>query len=207
MEATTRPPRAPGMSPEQRREMIVHAALPLVAEFGSAVTTAQVARAAGIGEATIFRVFADKDALLGACILEALDSTTVLHELHGIPLDQPLAARLVEAVDALRAHFNRIGTVIGALQSSGYKSGRQHRSAPPTGREDSQDAVREAVDELFEPDTADLRLPVRTHTDMFLSLMFGRGRAVADANLSPETLVELFLYGALRSTAGQPDAA
>ncbi|MCW3844297.1 TetR/AcrR family transcriptional regulator, partial [Micromonospora yasonensis] len=56
--------RAPGMSPDQRRAMIVRAALPLLATYGAGLTTAQVARAAGIGEATVFRAFADKDALL-----------------------------------------------------------------------------------------------------------------------------------------------
>ena len=52
--------------------MIVAAALPLVAEYGAKVTTSQVARAAGIGEATIFRVFADKEELLDAVLAEAL---------------------------------------------------------------------------------------------------------------------------------------
>jgi len=118
-ETTNQRRRAPGMSPEQRRDMIVRAALPLVAEFGTAVTTQQVARAAGIGEATIFRVFADKDALLDACIAEALDSTNVLSELGSIPLDQPLAHRLVEAVDALRGYLGRMGSVIGALHATG----------------------------------------------------------------------------------------
>jgi AcrR family transcriptional regulator len=99
--------------------MIVRAALPLVAEFGTAVTTQQVARAAGIGEATIFRVFADKDALIDACIVEALDSTHVLSELGSIPLDQPLPARLIEAVDALRGYLGRMGSVIGALHATG----------------------------------------------------------------------------------------
>ena len=79
------------MSSEQRREMIIHAALPLVAEFGTAVTTAQVARAAGIGEATVFRAFADKEALLDACVAEALDVTHLLRELRSISIDQPLA--------------------------------------------------------------------------------------------------------------------
>lgn len=68
--------RAPGMSPEQRRAMIIQAAIPLITEYGSAVTTAKIARAAGIGEGTVFRVFADKDELLQACIAEALSPST-----------------------------------------------------------------------------------------------------------------------------------
>jgi AcrR family transcriptional regulator len=116
------------MTPERRREMVIRAALPLIAERGAAVTTQQVARAAGIGEATIFRVFADKEALLDACLAEALDPSTVLEELRSIDLDQPLAGRLAEAVEALRAHVDRIGTVIGALHATGH-----HRRRPSPG--------------------------------------------------------------------------
>ena len=95
--------------------MIVAVALPLIAEHGAAVTTGRIARAAGIGEATIFRVFADKDELLDACVVEALRPDHVLEQLAAIPLDQPLAARLAEAADAMHAYTDRIGTVIGAL--------------------------------------------------------------------------------------------
>jgi AcrR family transcriptional regulator len=123
------------MSPEQRREMVVRAALPLVAEYGSKVTTAQIARAAGIGEATIFRVFPDKEALLDACIAETLDATHVLRELGSISLDQPVAARLAEAGAAMRAHLDRMGAVVGALHASGHHRHRLHtgRRSPDAG--------------------------------------------------------------------------
>src|SRR5882724_9249959 len=91
------------MSPEQLRETIVQAAIPFIAEW-DAVTTEQIARAAGIDEATLLGVFNDKEAALTAAIqalvMAALDPTQVVQELHSIPLDQPLAARLVEAIDA-----------------------------------------------------------------------------------------------------------
>ncbi len=194
------------MSPERRREMIIAAAMPLVAEFGAAVSTSSVARAAGIGEATIFRVFEDKDALLDACLAAALDSSNIVVELRSIALDQPIAGRLVEATEALRAHFDRIGAVIGALQSSGYRRPRSRRSHDnqeswPT-RDQTRQAMREAVDELFQPDEEQLRQPVRALTDTFLSLLFGRGSAFLGNTESAEQLVELFLYGAV-VTKGQ----
>ncbi|WP_331763944.1 helix-turn-helix domain-containing protein [Streptomyces anthocyanicus] len=40
------------------------------------MSTAKIARAAGIGEGTIFRAFADKDALLAACMAEAVRPMT-----------------------------------------------------------------------------------------------------------------------------------
>ena len=85
------------MSPERRKAMIVAAALPLVAEYGTAVTTSQIAKAAGIGEATIFRVFADKEELLDACMNEALRPDHAVEQIASIPLDQPLADRLADA--------------------------------------------------------------------------------------------------------------
>ena len=112
------------MTPEQRRDTIVRAALPLLAEHGAAVTTAQIARAAGIGEATIFRVFEDKDAMLEACIAAVLDPENLLRQLRSIDIDQPLSDRLVEAVDALDAHFGRVGAVLGALHASGTPNRR-----------------------------------------------------------------------------------
>lgn len=127
---TGRRRRAPGMTPGQRREMIVRTALPLVAEHGAAVTTGRIARAAGIGEATIFRVFADKDELLDACVAEALRTDHVLSELAAVPLDRPLPARLAEASAAIEAYLARMGMVLGALHATGRR-----RERPPPARE------------------------------------------------------------------------
>ncbi|NES13654.1 TetR/AcrR family transcriptional regulator [Micromonospora sp. PPF5-17] len=120
------------MSPEQRRAMIVRAALPLLVTQGATFTTAQVARAAGIGEATVFRAFADKDALLDACVAEALRPDTALAELASVGLDQPLANRLTAAATALRAHLERLGAVLAAAHSAGRpgRSRRNTRSHP-----------------------------------------------------------------------------
>ncbi|MCY1140977.1 TetR/AcrR family transcriptional regulator [Actinoplanes sp. Pm04-4] len=191
--------RAPGMTADQRRETIVRAALPLVAELGAAVTTAKIARAAGIGEATIFRVFEDKNAVLEACIAAALDPAQTLSELQSISLDQPLAARLTEAVEALDAYLNRMGAVIGALSATGTR--RPAHDSPQArgmsaGRETSQAATRQAVLELFEPDRDHLRLTPEAATDTFLSLFFGRSR-FPTATVPTADLVEVFLHGAL----------
>jgi AcrR family transcriptional regulator len=51
----------------------VAAVLPLIVEHGEAVTSRQLAEAAGVSEGTIFNVFADKDELLAATLEAALD--------------------------------------------------------------------------------------------------------------------------------------
>lgn len=185
--------------------MIVAAALPLLAEYGATVTTSQIARAAGIGEATIFRAFTDKEELLGACMAEAVRPDHAVREIASIPLDQPLTARLVEAAEALSAHLARMGALAGALHSSGHRRRPRTdddtaRSAPPD-REKSMAAIRAAVADLFEPGTDTLRVEAEEAAAIFLGLLFTRPRADETGGLSSERLVEVFLNGALTRTA------
>jgi AcrR family transcriptional regulator len=195
------------MSPEQRREMIIKAALPLVTAHGGAVTTQLVARAAGIGEATIFRVFADKEALLDAVMAEALRPDTVLAELATISLDQPLAERLIEAGDALQAHMDRLGAVVAALMASGHA--RRSAEPRPAGQggagcrpDTSMAEQHEALVELFAPEADSLRMPPDRLAGMFLGLLFTRQRPAVAETLGTHELVDLFLHGALTATGG-----
>ncbi len=187
--------------------MIVRVALPLVAEHGTAVTTSQVARAAGIAEGTLFRAFADKSELIAACVAEALRAEHLLDELAAIPLDRPLADRLVDAAESLRAYFDRMGAVLGALLSSRHAL---HRPEPVEARAAGLDRqvatgqIRDAVAELFAPERDRLRLPADRLATAFLRLMRPPHRCPpVEEAVRPDTvaLVDLFLHGAL---AGAP---
>src|ERR1041384_2934254 len=112
------------MSPEKRREMIVQAVLPPVVEHGAAVTTSQIARAAGIGEATVFSAFADKADLIQAGVAEALRTDRAIDTIAAIPLEPPLADRLAEAAEALQAHMGRMSALFRALHASGHRAPR-----------------------------------------------------------------------------------
>jgi AcrR family transcriptional regulator len=191
------------MSVEDRRRMIVHAVLPLLIEHGTAVTTSQIARAAGIGEGTIFRAFKDKDELFDACTLEALRPDHALDAIAEIPMDQPLAARLVEAAEALSAHLDRMGALMGALHASGRvrrrdtEEGARERGAHKDSRRASMTAIREAMLELFEPERDRLRLPVEQLVSLFLALLFGGRRGAVGEVPAVREVVEVFLHGAL----------
>jgi AcrR family transcriptional regulator len=211
------------MTPEQRREMIVRTALPLVAEHGTAVTTGQISRAAGIGEATIFRVFADKDELLDACVAEALRTDDVVGEIAAVPLDQPLDARLAEAAAAMDAYLARMGTVIGALQATGRRdrgrqgsgeaAGADRRSRPAgtqrvpadTGldRDAALRQTRDALADLFEPERESLRLPIDQLASIFLGMVFARSRPPGGSAAAIEDFIQVFLYGALTEREGK----
>ncbi|GAA3243530.1 TetR/AcrR family transcriptional regulator [Dactylosporangium siamense] len=186
------------MSPDQRRAMIVAAALPLVVEHGASVTTAQVARAAGIGEGTVFRAFADKDALLLACMAEALRADDTLAHVRAIDLDQPLADRLVEAVETLRAYMTRMGAVAGAL---GHLHRRDPAERPDPGRRTrAMTATVDALAVLFEPEQDRLRRDPEYLARVFHTLVLAGGDAT--------DLVDLFLNGAaVPQNGGQPAPA
>lgn len=186
--------RAAPLSPDERRAMIVAAALPLVVEHGAAVTTAQVARAAGIGEGTIFRVFADKDALLTACMAEALRRDDTLAHVRAIDLDQPLADRLIEAVETMRAYLSRMSAVASAVRH--LTTGRRPDPSAAPVRDLRREAMTETVDALaglFEPEQDRLRRDPEYLARMFQHLVMAGGE--------PADLVEVFLHGAV---TGEP---
>jgi AcrR family transcriptional regulator len=114
--------RATALPPSERRAEIIAATLPLVLAHGAAVTTRQIAEAAGIAEGTIFRVFPDKESLIEAVVESAFDSTSVDAALIAIDPSLPLESRLVEAVEILRrrvADIWQLRTALGMMQVSG----------------------------------------------------------------------------------------
>ncbi|WAL69922.1 TetR/AcrR family transcriptional regulator [Amycolatopsis cynarae] len=181
------------MSQEERRKMIVNAVLPLIVEHGTAVTTAQIARAAGIGEGTIFRAFKDKDELLQACVTQALRPDGVRELIAEIPLDLPLPDRLREAAGALEAHLARMGALVAALAASGTP--RRQERPRSVDRRESFRAIREAVAALFEPESDKLRLPADQLGGIFVSLLLNRARDEDKPELT--ALVDVFLHGAV----------
>ncbi|NGO75894.1 TetR/AcrR family transcriptional regulator [Streptomyces sp. YC504] len=193
------------MSPEQRRTMLVQATIPLVIAYGRAVTTRHIAQAAGVGEGTIFRVFADKDELLDACVTAVLGPGNTLAELAAIDLAKPLPERLTEAAEALRADLDRMGAVLGALHIPGAprpqpRAGREQPRLPD--RAAAMASTRDALADLFAPERDALRLTPERTAQLFLGLLLTEVTGGGEAGDIAE-LVDVFLHGALTPDAGK----
>lgn len=195
--------RAAALPPAERRADIVAATLPLLMEHGVALTTRQIAEAAGIAEGTIFRVFADKDALIEAVVDAAFDPTPTEAALRQIDRTLPLEARLVEAVDILRrrvANIFQLMSAVGMLQNGPRAGVAKLRSQPGLG----------VLAELFEPDRERLRRDpeVAAHLLRGLTLVGTHPALTLDEPMPSAEIVSLVLDGIRRpSTPADPSPA
>ncbi|WP_233265393.1 TetR/AcrR family transcriptional regulator [Leifsonia sp. AG29] len=109
-------PRAAPLALDERKAMIVDAVIPLLLEHGRALTSRQIAEAAGVAEGTVFRAFGDKESLVEAAIRKHLDPEPVREALRSIDPSLPLEHKVRAILYLLRERFRsvmRIMPVIG----------------------------------------------------------------------------------------------
>jgi AcrR family transcriptional regulator len=118
------------LSPSERRAAIVAATLPLLLERGIGVTTKQIADAAGIAEGTIFRVFPDKNALLGAVIDAAADTSAAEAAIAAIDGSLSIERQIEEAVRVLQRRLLEVWRVVSTVLDTDAFRGRRGRKTP-----------------------------------------------------------------------------
>lgn len=187
------------MPPAERRAAIVAATLPLVLRHGAAVSTRQIAEAAGIAEGTIFRVFPDKEALMCAVTEAAFDPTPSLRQLAAVDRALPLRERLVAAATILQEGIAGAIALIDALGLTGPPPPRPGRP-PGGGPRVMNDALRAAVTDLVGDDHDRLTVPVAHFARVLHLLVFsGTHPKMTDGHpLSPVEVVGILLDGMAR---------
>lgn len=195
--------RAPRMSPQRRREMLVAATLPLLTRHGLKVTTKQIAESAGVAEGTIFRVFPDKDALVRAAVAKALDHGPLLAELAAVDQELALRERLVAVTTILQRRFVMVFDLLLAVG----------RHTPPDEVDEHRRAARRqhaaiaaAVAATLEPDQPKLRCPVAEVVRILRLLTFaGSHPLISDGRLlAAEEIADVVLHGMLRHDGADP---
>lgn len=188
-------PRARPMTPDDRREALVDVTIPLLHEHGRAVTTRQIADAAGVAEGTIFRVFESKDDLVTAAVEKALDLEPFLADLEAIDLDQPLRERLTDVCARLQERFRGIFALMTAIGMVGPPKAHRHM-------EEGRRRAEKVMVAVVEPD-ADLLTctPVQLVHLLRMLTFSGTHPHISDGHiLTPEAIVATLLDGVLKTT-------
>ena len=110
--------RATPLPPAERREAIVSAVLPFLVQQGTSVTSRDLARAAGVAEGTIFKVFPDKDDLFAAVHGSSHRSRAGRTGIEALDPDVPFEERLVVAAVFMQRRLLDIWSLFGSIGAS-----------------------------------------------------------------------------------------
>ncbi len=191
------------MAPEDRRKAIVDAVVPLLAAHGPAVTTRQIAEAAGVAEGTIFRVFPDKRSLLMATAAETINPAGGAAAMAAALAQVPeLPAKVELVVGQLQSRMQQGMLVLVALRHTVLKEGHDlpgdQPPGPPSFILDANRALLEALAaHVFAPHRDELRVAPDHAALVLRSLVFGAWHpgTAEESRLTAEQIADACLGG------------
>lgn len=192
------------MAPDERRQAIIDAVIPLLVRHGPTITTKQIAEAAGIAEGTIFRVFPDKKALFLATAAETINPEGSREAMAAaLEREQDLRDKVALMAGQMIVRMERGMLAMMALRTVFMKEGprpedHQAPPGPPKFIVDANVALLDALTDLvFVPHAQELSVEPRRAALVLRSLVFGTWHPGMhdDERLTPDEIADACLQG------------
>ena len=193
------------MAPEDRRQAIIDATLPMLLERGTDVSTREIAQAAGVAEGTIFRAFETKQDLIHATIHTALMPDATIACIAALPDHQTLPVRVEAIIDVLRDEINRTRSLLHFARpsASAPPASAEHPRAPfggirpPFNPHETRTRLNVAVAAALQPYSGELAVSTAFATNLLSALAFASSFTLTEDEppISSEELSDVVLHG------------
>jgi len=193
---TARHHRAKPLPPEDRRQAIADAIVPLLLDKGATATSKEIAEAAGVAEGTIFSVFEDKRAVINEALKSSMDPTFVCEALAAIPESTTLRHQLETVVTIFFERSEKVAALVGILRSE-FAAHPHGPSGPPRFVVESNRATLAALTQLLGRHSDRLRMDPARAAIALRGIVFANSHPIAGPRekLQPGEIVELLLHG------------
>ncbi len=190
----------PRLSADDRRAQIIEAITPAVLEHGAAITTRELAEAAGVAEGTLFKAFGDKESLLVALAEHHLDASSFAAEQGALEFDS--IADLVETTSrTLVDRFRFVYRLVMALGPIGQRVASERHA--------EFESSKHRLAERFVPFRDELRVSPLVAADVLRSLAWAASSSWGEHSPTSEVddIIQVLLHGIVRTEAATTRSA
>jgi len=183
------------LSPDERRQAIIDATLPLLIANGPELSTKEIAAAARIAEGTIFRVFETKSDLVHATLEAALTPTVAMDALAALPDGQPLTDRVAALITIVSDEIVRTRSLFAAV----FGARAHERPAKPHGHRPHADRlqlINKGLADALAPYSDQLSVPIERVSQLIAAVSVAGSMFTIDHKLEdPAEWAELLAHG------------